>query len=359
MIKVIIFGTGHLSQILEESLNNKIEVIGYLDNDHTKWNNIHNGKIINNPKNINEYKYDYILIGSQYNEDIYNQLQSYRIDKKKIFQFSKYIEYNIDYVNEGIEQVLKTKSLETIVTGISYAKCGFRDEIYNKKSVNLAYGSQDLYYDYHIIKFILEKQYVKDLKEVIIGLSYYSFQYDMSLSSMKNKVVLYYKNIGLKHNIKNIDSLVDGLEETLIIGKQIFNFNNTNNNCIIKWAKIEDFKSYEKGKYQAGIDCNKSYPNTVSENIQILKNYLNILKENNIKPIIVVFPASKYYTKYFSKKIEKEFFDILNGIKREYEFQYIDYFRANLFDDGDFRDVSHLSYNGAVKFTRILNKLIT
>lgn len=72
----------------------------------------------------------------------------------------------------------------------------------------------------------------------------------------------------------------------------------------------------------------------------------------------MIFPASKYYTKYFSERIENEFRSIINEIGKLYDFQYIDYFRPELFTDDDFVDVSHLNGDGAEKFTKILNNLI-
>jgi lysophospholipase L1-like esterase len=182
----------------------------------------------------------------------------------------------------------------------------------------------------------------------------------MSLSAMKNKIVLYYKHIKLAHHVKNVNDLLNGVDESIEIAKEIFEFEN---NSIV--PKIEENNvncktviNQNLGKKQAENDCNKDYPATVEENIQIFKEYLKLLKEYNIKPIVVVFPASECYTKYFSKRIQDEFYEIINKTKKEYFFQYIDYFKSKLFDDNDFRDVSHLNEKGAEKFTKILNEII-
>lgn len=44
----------------------------------------------------------------------------------------------------------------------------------------------------------------------------------------------------------------------------------------------------ENGKNQADLDFNKNYPNTVIENRNILKRYLEILKIYNVKSTLVV-----------------------------------------------------------------------
>lgn len=358
MYKVMIFGTGRLSQVLEKSLNSNVDIIGYIDNNQEKWGNQYNNRMVICPNDIKKYKFHYILIGSQFNQEIYDQLLSLGIDKKNIFQFSKYLQYTDDYVERSIVNALSNSEIvETLVTGISYAKSGFLETKYKKKSINIAYGSQDLYYDYNLVKYLLKENKFENLKEVIIGLSYYSFQYDMSLSSISNKVILYYKNIRLAHHVKDIDILVDGLDETIYISKLIFNFNNQNNS-ILKWTDVNNEIDDKVGKSQAELDCKKDYPETVRENIQIFREYLQLLKQNNIKPIVVVFPASKYYTKYFSQRIEDEFNYIIRKVRKEYEFEYIDYFRCDLFEDDDFYDVSHLNLRGAEKFTDILNNII-
>lgn len=89
---------------------------------------------------------------------------------------------------------------------------------------------------------------------------------------------------------------------------------------IIKWdiPVFENTQNKElTGKVQAEIDCNKNYPKTVEENKEIFRKYLKLLKEHNIKPILVVFPASRYYVRHFSKRIEKEFKSIIANFRED------------------------------------------
>lgn len=60
----------------------------------------------------------------------------------------------------------------------------------------------------------------------------------------------------------------------------------------------------------------------------------------------------------FSLLLEREFQSIIKAFKKEYDFQYIDYFRSEKFNNEDFEDVSHLNPKGAEKFTEILNEII-
>ena len=355
MIKVVVFGTGSLSGVLLSGLNDNVEVIAYSDNDVRKWNTYYNKKKVINPQEIKKYKFDYVLIGSQYNEEIYKQLLTLEIEESKVFEFTKFLDMTWDHVEYCLNNAISnSKSIETIVTGLSYAHVGFNEEIYNK-SANLANVSQDLFYDYNMLKYLFENYNFENVNKVIMGLSYYSFQYDLSRSSMQNKGALYYKNIKVKHHESGIDKLKNTVNKNEIIARNIFKYIG-NRPPIFNWKTCNEqyIINEEMGRWQAELDCNKDYPQTVKENISILIEYISYLKKKDIQPIIIVFPATKYYTKYFSKKIEEEFDEIILSMKKDYNVRYLDYFRSELFDDKDFKDVSHLNKEGADKFTKIL-----
>ncbi|MEW9093570.1 MAG: D-alanyl-lipoteichoic acid biosynthesis protein DltD [Clostridiaceae bacterium] len=366
MYNVLIFGIGSTCELILNVLDmEKVSVLAFLDNDSSKWGDCFYEKNIVPPSEIYNYSYDYIIIASQYNESIYNQLLHIGVDNKKVLQFYKF--YNLLYnpVKRHIDNYYKkVEELSTIITGISYARAGIDENTLIHKGYNFALGSQDLFYDYKIVEYILNTYKNNKIKYAIIGLAYYSFQYDMSLSSMKNRVILYYNVLGEKHNYKELS--IEEFNNQYNISKNICDKifkRNERGNYLFKWNSpaLSNHSIEERinlGKTIAERDCNKNYPETVKENKQIFKDYLELLKQHNIKPIVVVFPVSKYYMKYFSKRIEDEFYSIINEFKREYDFQYIDYFRSYLFTDEDFSDVSHLNSKGAEKFTQILNEVV-
>lgn len=364
MCNVIIFGTGSTANLLLNSLNKKINVICYCDNDQSKWGKQYNNKEIVNPSTINKKKFDYILIASQFNESIYKQLLEIKIREDRIFEFFRYIECCYNYIKLDLENIEKNiQEIETIMTGISYAEKAIKSELLIKKTNKLARPSQDLYFDYNLVKYIVKnnKNYIINLKYVLICLSYYSFEYDMSNSAMKGKVQLYYEAIGEKHHLEFENNLLKRMEINKIIAEKIL-ARHPNGVPKINWINNENNKlntvDEENCKKQALLDGNKNYPETVKENTQIFKDYLELLKDNNIKPIVIVCPVSKYYAKYFPQRLKDEFHTIINETRKEYDFQFIDYFNSDLFNDEDFYDVSHLNNEGAEKFTKILNEIV-
>jgi len=365
LYRVLMFGTGNYSNIVENILRDNVLILAYVDNDTSKWNSKKNGKIIISSELIDQYEFDYIIIGSQFNEEIYMQLSSMNIDKNKIFQYSKFTESYWNYYNAAINLFVSDEDIfyNVLVTGISYAALGFREDICIKEVLNFSFASQDIFYDYHTIKYLSEnyKCKISKVKHIIIGLSCYSFQYDMSKSAMKGKAVLYYEVLNNSHHFQDIDRIYEEYDINKKIANKLIR-KNENGNYDFSLITAPDFKNLEDknaiGKKQAEMDCNKNYPETVKENTEIFKDYLKLLKDNNIKPIVVVFPASRYYTMHFSRRIEDEFNKIITEMKKEYDFQFVDYFRSDLFYDDDFHDVSHLNRKGAEKFTKILNEII-
>lgn len=363
MYNIIVFGTGSTSQVVVNSLNCRCKIVAFIDNDPKSWG-VKDGIFVKSPASIKDINYNYIIIASQYNESIYNQLINLGISKEKILQFYRVVDTENNYVNKTINLLeLSNNEYEMIATGISYCNLGLRDDIIKKKCLKIAFSSQDLYYDYNTVKYILNKfsDKCENLRYCLIGMSYYSFQYDMSLSSMKNKVLLYYETMGLYHNNPGIIETFEDYCISKKIADKLFEVENDGKYSFENQGRIpfgHQQNKYEIGKIQAERDCNKNYPETVRENKEILRFYLQLLKDNNIKPIIVIFPVTKYYRKYFSNQIKNEFYDILDEIRIDFDFQYIDCFDLDIFEDNYFYDVSHLNYEGAEIFTKILNKII-
>ncbi|WP_394903136.1 chemotaxis protein [Clostridium butyricum] len=357
----MIFGTGSTAEKLIENLNDNINVICYLDNNKLRWGKYLNERIVLSPNEINKIKYDYIVIASQFCNDIFTQLILNGVCEHKIFEYLNFLNDRNNPFKYKIKIFENNKfEYKTLITGISYFVSGINGDKLKYKGMNFAFDSQDLYYDYNIVKYILEKK-ENQIKNVIIGLSYYSFQYDLSLSSMKDNVNLYYQILEKNHNLK----FKRNYDNRIIINRHIAEciLNKSNNKQYMLKNKFipltEQFVNLsELGKKQAYLDCNKNYPKTVIENKKIFCKYLELLVKYNVEPIVVICPTSKYYYKNFSKRIKYEFFTIMAEMKKNYNFQYIDYFESELFDDSLFYDVSHLTFEGGMKFTEILNKEI-
>lgn len=373
---LIVFGVNKYSQLTTILINKDIvDIIAYIDLNNENIGKYINNRLIISINQLKNYNYDYILL-MDYNYKYINELlRMYSITDDNIINYIKFLNITItsmEFFDSYYKFINNEKNYEGIITGISYTQKSIRAVNFSKKFFNFAGPCQDLYYDYEMLKYALNINELKSsLKYVIIGLSYYSFQYDLSQSIYKNRVWYYYIISNSIHNYKNsefINFIKDFYKKTniilnknhiKIIWEHIINPNYKS--FLKKSSQLKPFNSKildekDKAKIINGIKklFNKDYPNTVKENKKIFKDFLELLKINNIKPIIVTSPQTEIYCKYISENIKNEFKNILYEFKQKYNFQVLDYTYSDKFNDNDFYDFSHMNIDGSIKFTKIL-----
>jgi len=330
-------------------------VLGFINNKFIADKDVH----VIDKENIKSLNIDYIIVIEK-NKDkakhVKRELSEY-ILTDKIYD---YYEYKYPLCVEGFEykfdELLKKSSVELLVTGLSYAETAIDCNSIGMSAFNFALSSQDLFYDYSILKYLLNFQHIKNnLKYCIIGLAYYSFDYDLSKTSESTRIHRYLPMLHMAPNYLNIPQLS-------IIHYDYLNTNFKNDYLSISNAKrntVMYSDNKEVQEYIARHHSEMNHPDTVTVNKKVFRDYLELLKIHNIKPIVVISPTSKQHYQYFENSTLKDrFYSILNEFEREYKFQILDYFDSNLFVDSDFWDYSHMNKNGADKFTQMLRKEI-
>jgi hypothetical protein len=358
MNKVIVFGVRNSADVLESIADRKkMEIIFYCDNDATLIGKIQNNVKIIKPNDLNKVNFDYLIISPRNaiaRKQIKLQLEKLKISNEKIIDFYDYI--------SGLEHKLsilaQKKDYEVFVTGLSYAMLGIDEKYMKKPTINFSYESQDLYYDYNIAKHVINN-YDNQFKYAVLGISYYSFDYDLSKSVNQSKTLLYYETLKDLHNYNknNIGDFIKNKKDIYSKCEKVF----IDDFIKISYELPNSMMSKEKIVAQRDLpylDSNKDYPETVKENVNILYSYLKLLNENNVKSIIVVFPCSSYYYKHFSTRLEKRFYNIINSLKNNIQFEFYDYFKSDLFKDDDFIDISHLNKQGSQKMSEIISNII-
>lgn len=302
--------------------------------------------------NLENYKYDFIFVVEDIDKNkILKSIKKY--NKKNIYFFEDYKLSVIEGLDYKILDMLRRNKINGIITGLSYAEVGIKEDI-NDNFINFSFSSQDLYYDFKLIKYLFNFKQVKDnLKYVIINMGYYSFDYDMTKTSASNRIhryINYFKDYHNNDNIIELDIIKSFYEKRITFEKYI-NMNKIKERTILT---LND----TSGIYEAQKNSSMNYMETRIENEKILEQYIVFLKENNITPIIAICPTSRYYRENFDINRKNIFYSILDKLKDKYSFQVIDYFDSDLFEDNDFWDYSHLNGKGSVKFTEVLKKEI-
>ncbi|ADL53921.1 hypothetical protein [Clostridium cellulovorans] len=364
MINIVIYGINtHLIKILKLIDVHKCNVIAI---------------ITNNEKNIGKELDSIPIIGVEGIEDLSYELMISTIDDNvgndsRIINFKKY--YN-DYYDFEIGNFLyklnkNSKMIDGFITGLSYAEVGIDEEVISGNVINAAISSQDIFYDYEVAKYILNKdRYASHIKFALIGLTYYSFEFDLSKASIKDRVYYYYPFIGDIHNkddsfdkkCQEFRQLEMFLKKILIEDYKNEIYKDIKEECEVGWKKYISgnltSQKIEMGKENAKKDSLKNYPKTVAENIKILNEYIEFLKEKNVTPYIIILPTSKYYYYHLSERITNEFRLIIEEISKKKDVKVYDYFNSNIFNDDDFYDAAHLNRIGARKFTELINSEI-
>lgn len=355
--KVLIAGINQYTEQVVRNLDYRFEIAAYIamDASRDKIESIEGIKIIA-PEEIHLYQYDYIIVSQKDEKEIAKStelLLKSGISRERIFPFYRYY---TERIIEGFENKLSKFMLmnkaELVLTGLSYGEVGIDVQKLNQNSINFALSSQDLFYDYRIMKYLLNFENVrKNLRYAILNLAYYSFDYDLSLSPNERKRVHRYYSFletGHHYNDKFAIETLDSIYHKNRLGEKYEELTNTKANIIV------DASSADKGKKYALHHANMNNSAARDENISIFKSYMELLNEFSVKPIIVVCPVSEFYYKHYLKASKERFYKIINEIHKTYDFQFLDYFDSPLFELKDFWDDSHLNCQGRDKFTDIL-----
>ncbi|GEM_PF-86019 len=344
------------NDIFTENIN-LLETIGIIKGVITDYSNKFYIKRIE-LENLNLEKYDYIILLEKdkiKSEKIINALIDYNINPNKIFNF--YL-YDYPYFIEGFEtrlnEFLKKEKVEVLITGLSYAEVGIDCDKLSMPSCNISLSGQDIFYDYHITKYLLKFNSVKNnIKQICICMGYYTFDYDLSLADNAfTRIHRYYYTLGETHHYDNVINLklCNSIYKSKNYEQDYLNYHKLKLNTVLNCENIEQEKVAQK-------QANMNYPETVVENKYIFELYLKMLLQHDVKVTILILPTSKYYYKHFNNNYQKnKFYEIINEFKKIYNFNVIDYFDSEIFKDDDFWDYSHLNQKGALKFTNILEE---
>ena len=246
-----------------------------------------------------------------------------------------------------------------MVTGVSHAYAGTDISEFSMPGIKLALTSQDLFYDYELAKLAINHK--KGLKYAIIGVSPFSLHYDLSKSVNVGRCFGYYPMVKSVHNCPISESKIKelfneayihsyDLFDSELIAQHLFGCNSLD-----KAFTLNDLMEVRKKLADAG----KQFPETAIENKIILRNYVTDCIKADVLPILVIYPVSEFYNKYFSLKKFSEVRGILEDYSEEFNIPFYDFSNDKRFTISDFFDVEHLNVRGAEKISQILDKVLS
>ncbi len=90
MLDIIVFGTGSAYNKIKQGLDySKVSIKAFADNNEAVWEQLCEGTLVIDPKQILGYDFDYVIIASSYYEEITEQLLGYEVPETKIIPWFK------------------------------------------------------------------------------------------------------------------------------------------------------------------------------------------------------------------------------------------------------------------------------
>lgn len=256
------------------------------------------------------------------------------------------------------------KDIEIGNLGTSHAQYAFVYEDLDLLGFNFALPAQRLYYDNKILR-----KYIKNFKEgatLIVPISYISFYLGYDNENFEDFNKMYYPFLSLKDIKKpSLDQYLKYRALPILTAESN-----------IKYVFIKEEKAYEPkavyknytvsidnmikdGEETAGrhIDFIEEGRKDKEEFLAILDDIISIAIKNNLKPVLVTTPVTKYYNEHFSEDFYNEFYGEINNLLENYpNVKYLDYSHDPRFENSPeyFFDSSHLNLKGGKLFTEII-----
>lgn len=273
-------------------------------------------------------------------------------------------------------------SIEVLVLGNSHATYGIDPSSFSLNTYNLACVDQSLYFDKRLtLKYI---DSIPNLKFVFINIDYHSLYFSRQENGVRD-VWSYYNN-GIKY--KDVNYMKYDLSPFVFGYKPKVSFSVLKGG-IIKWLKNEkpglifgpqkgikpnsqlkngyipyenvNKSKFNKKEYSKRAKAFTKRVNNSTEKDEIIEdisNFIEILKNKNIVPIILTVPCYSEFVDELDKNIIFKNNNLINEICEEYQIEYWNYLDSKLFTLDDFYNPDHLNKKGAQKISTILNKRV-
>ncbi|CAM4413244.1 hypothetical protein [Flavobacterium terrigena] len=253
--------------------------------------------------------------------------------------------------------------INTLILGSSHTFYGLNPEYFSTKTFNAAYVSQSLDLDYEILNAYQSK--FKNLKTVIIPISYFSLFETLETDVEKWRIKNYVMYYGFKNKYQftdNFESLNNHITQNVkkavkyyVLDKSFITASN------LGWGtnfNSENKKTFE-GAFTAKKHTAKNF-NLYSENLKNLEKIIALSKKNNINIVFITTPTHKSYYQDLNKiQLEKTTKTISNLVKNNSNCKYFNLLKSDKFTSEDFYDADHLNEIGAKRLSLLLDKLIT
>jgi hypothetical protein len=253
---------------------------------------------------------------------------------------------------------------QVLITGTSREYFGIKPSLLGCKGINMANVSQSLYYDYHIGSQYLPR--LKDLKVLIIGISEFSLEYEISDDDNEPWRKYFYDIVfdippedGRNLDIRRF-SLIALYSPSIVqrYARDCFKVDLTESIDAEGASTVNFFGPStsidENDKNVADWHVKRMKRDRVSRNAQFLCNLIEAAKKQHIAVVLITSPARKTYRDHFDAPSYEVMQKTIRSISQQYHVDYFNYYADNRFTAEDFSDCYHLYARGTEKYSRII-----
>ena len=270
-------------------------------------------------------------------------------------------------------------SIEILILGNSHAFSGVDSNQFKLNAYNLAYTNQSIYFDKRLTLKHLNN--LPKLKYVLISVDYHSLYF----SSQGIRDIWSYYGNGIKYKDKRyllpeISPFLFGFTPKVAVSilkkntyKSFKKEDEYKNDFEVGEVILEKgYISYEETNEleflpkviinRAESFVSKGLTKTVKmeqeEILLDLEDFITILKNKGIKPILFASPCYEEFNTYLRKDILINNKLIVNHLRQKFNIPFLDYSNSKQFQKSDFYNSDHLNKTGGAKFGKILNDKI-
>ena len=278
--------------------------------------------------------------------------------------FYRTVENNYTYKTERI--ISDYDQIETLVFGDSHAFFGINPDYFSTNTFNIANVSQSLYFDELLLKKHIS--HLPKLKTVVINISYFTLSVVDDASEDRWRKYFYQQQ--MKLDIPSI-SIFDPGQYSLTLTRR---FNKSvdlfreyyKNGTIVSSYKngfgMQDESNIVADKVAISRLISKKHEDNSLDfevNTERIQKMINSCNERGVEVILIEMPVFKtYYDLLNSEKKQKINATLLNLENNNKAVRFYDFSQEPSFVDSDLRDADHLTNQGAIKFSKLLNGLI-
>jgi len=251
-------------------------------------------------------------------------------------------------------------NLEIVNVGSSHGLYAFDYSELSLKGFNFALNSQDLFYDFQLLKQY-QNHMVRGTTIVLISVSFFSLSADPTDAELMKRDQRYYRilDTGLIEGSTPENLLRFKLLPVLSAGSMLIRiFQDKPADTFLELSTNRfDYEELEvEAQETAFRHLSHIETNGFDRGISLLKEIIVFCQQLELKPVLITTPFTEYYTKYFSESILDEFCRIVHSIANEFSIPYFDYSRDPYFWKSPelFIDDDHLNSIGRTIFTKMV-----